>query len=71
MKILIQHRVTGHFFKALGQWTSDIEEGRNFEGALVAFQFAELHQLANTEVVFKKPFCSVQSVLNRQLASTA
>lgn len=55
MKIIIQNRITRLFFRKPGLWTNDVAKAKDFDGALAAFNFAEMNLAgANAEILFKK-----------------
>jgi hypothetical protein len=52
-RIVIQHRITGMYLKALGNWTQFEPEGFNFSSTSSALLFCLRHQLTPTVIVMK------------------
>jgi hypothetical protein len=65
MRILIQQRGTGLFFKQMNEWTDDLKEAAVFPSALAAFKFSRSHSLEETEIVFQNPNKKIHSVLDQ------
>jgi len=53
MKILLQHTGSGLFYKSLGIWVRDEDEGRVFVSALDAIEFCQQQGLTSVEIVLR------------------
>lgn len=52
-RVLIQHRVTGLYFKALGSWTQFEPEAFQFSSSTSALLYCLKHRLTTTQIVMK------------------
>lgn len=52
-RVLIQHRVTGLYFKALGSWTQFEPEAFQFSSSTTALLYCLRHRLTMTQIVMK------------------
>jgi hypothetical protein len=52
-RILIQHRMTGLYFKGLGSWTQFESEAFHFSSSTTALLFCVRHRLSLTQIVMK------------------
>jgi hypothetical protein len=66
MRILIQQRTTGLFFKNSSEWTSDPEQAASFDSALKAFHFSQARALKDTEIVYQNRTRAIESILSRR-----
>jgi hypothetical protein len=53
MKILVQSRNTLHYYKGIGEWTSEAEEAHDFISSSAAERICKEHSLTNVRMVVK------------------
>ncbi len=53
MRILLQHRESGLYFKDVGAWTGDTTEAMDFVSSGAAIEFCATNRLDSVQVVLK------------------
>jgi hypothetical protein len=55
MRIVVQQKETGLYFKDIDAWTSDGAEAMEFLGSTAAIEFCKLNKLIGVQLVLKFP----------------
>lgn len=53
MRILLQQRETGQYFKDIGNWTENSGEAMNFLSSTAAIDFCVLNKFSGVQIVLK------------------
>ncbi|HVV01152.1 MAG TPA: hypothetical protein VHH88_07290 [Verrucomicrobiae bacterium] len=53
MRILLQQKDTGLYFKAIGAWTRDSSEAMDFLSSTAAIDFCVANRIKDVQMVFK------------------
>jgi len=53
MRILLQQKETGLYFKDIDTWTREAEEARDFLSSTAAIEFCVLNKIAEVQLVMK------------------
>ena len=53
MRILLQHKKTGHYFKDVGMWTQQAAEAMDFVSSTKAIDFCVLNKITDAQLVLK------------------
>lgn len=53
MKVLLQDKFSGLFYRSPGEWTPHPEEARSFQTSWQALRYCRDHELPETRVVLK------------------
>jgi hypothetical protein len=53
MRILLQQKETGHYFKDIGAWTREPAEAMDFLSSTSAIEFCMLNELSGVQLVLK------------------
>lgn len=53
MKILLQHKTTGHYLTESGSWSADTLEAMSFLSSTSAIDYCLAHEISGVQIVLK------------------